>query len=370
MSAAEPRATVLVVDDEPGICTALDRYLESEGHRSLTAASAEEALRLLEDNRPDVALVDFRLPGMDGLTLLRRMRDLRPSMEIVLITAFGGVDTAIRATQEGAYAYLPKPLDLDEVGRLVQRMVTRAPVAVSSSTEPDDEPLELVLHGPSPAARGLAEQLARCAERSAPVLLVGEVGSGREATARALLGRVAGRGQLRVLHCGARPTVDLERQLEDLADHPDDLPYLSELGELSGPEAETILAAGARMSSRLRLAASLQVRDDSEPAARLIDRATELGWTTLEIPALRERSEDLPELVARLLARVNAEVERPVRGIDDAALGRLEAHDWPGNLRELENVIRTAALSTRGDVLTADALGLAPRAGTPEGPNG
>jgi two-component system response regulator HydG len=353
----QPRAHVLVVDDEPGICRALSRYLAAEGHRVHSVSSGEEALTFVRSERLDVALVDLRLPGMDGMTVLERMRAIRPEMEIVLITAFGGADTAIRAIQQGAYSYVPKPLDLEEIGRLVRRTIARRPIVVHASAAPEGEPWELVLQGPSAEVRQLRDTISDCARRADPVLFAGEVGSGREAAARALHRQLgADVGSFRLEHCSAFRAGRIDSILSEIGGTATAFWFLAELGEPDPSLTETVVQRFADLPGQPRITASLL---RSEPAAnRTLEAARHAGWSIVEIPPLRARREDLPRLVSLLLARNNAALGRGVKGVDESALGLLQSHVWPGNLAELANVVRLAVLAARDEVLLADSLAL------------
>ena len=355
-------ATVLVVDDEPGICRALSEYLVAEGHHALTASSAEEALKALDVLKPQVAFVDLRLPGMNGLSLLKEMRRRRHDLQIVLITAYGGPDAAIQATQAGAYAYLPKPFDIEEVGRIVRRSLARSAAAVSATEAPDGAPWELVLSGTSPGASRLREQLRACARRTAPVLLAGEFGSGREAAAQALHASLEFASVPFVpVRCSVLVPGEIDGTLDQIAGNSPALWFLMDLDDL---EPESVASVLQRVSSKSetgwpRVIASARRSPrpvPPRPQTPLVENVRRRGWSVVEVPPLRARRRDLRVLVSALLARINRELDRQVRGLDAAAFGILERHRWPGNLRELENAIRVAALATRDDVVRAEAL--------------
>ncbi len=361
MSAVEQaRATVLVVDDEPGICRALSGFLDASGHRALTAASAEEALALLDGTCPDVAFVDLRLPGMDGLSLMREIRRIHPSVRIVMITAFGDVDIAIEATQAGAYAYLPKPFDLEEAGRLVERAMSAGTVAVKPSDETPDPASEPLLRGDSSAVKRLRSEIEAAAPAARPVLLAGEVGTGREAAARVLHRRAGDAGSFHSVRCSAVPAGEIENVLEQLRGERAGTWFLSDLGDLAPATAEAVLTAFAGGRPPVaRLVASVRSvagGRESPVEAFVAAQAEEKGWSVLRVPALRDRLDDLPELVSAVLSRVNRELGSAVEGVAPETLALLDAYRWPGNLRELANVLRTAVLGARGAVLLPDSL--------------
>lgn len=354
----QDRATVLVVDDEPGICRALSEYLAAEGHVALTASNAEEGLKLASLG-PQVAFVDLRLPGMDGLSLLKQLRSLRPDLQIVLITAFGGTDAAIQATQAGAYAYLPKPFDIDEVGRIVRRALARPPVAVIPAEPRALAPWELALVGPSAPASRLRDQIRACARDSAPVALVGEFGSGRESAAQSLY---ASRPFLTVpflsIHCGTLETGEMDAVLDQMAGDSPRFWFLVEAQDLGATTLASLLqrVSCAGRDACCRVVASLRSDSDLKTWAPLLEEARRRGWSVVDVPPLRQRRDDLPALVSLLLARVNRELDRRIRGMDVGALAALGRYAWPGNLRELENTIRAATVATRDDVIVVEAL--------------
>lgn len=358
LKGAQEAATVLVVDDEPGICRALTGYLGSEGHRMIAASSAEEALEVAAAQSPDVAFVDLRLPGMDGMALLRQMRSLRPEVQVVLITAYGGVDAAIAASQAGACAYLPKPFDLEEASRLVRRAMSRSRIAVSPSDPSADRPWALALHGSSPAVAQLRERIGTAARRRAPVLFVGEVASGREPAARDLHSRLGERaGPFEPLRCSAPRPGEIEAMLDSLASPPDRVWFLTEIEDLDPTRAQRLLRDVPAAAGHPRVLASMRSPVEEEGAQPgSIARARTHGWEIVEIPPLRARREDLPALISVLLARINEGLVHPIRGVDPAAIGRLQAHDWPGNLMELENTVRAAALGAQGGVIGIETL--------------
>ena len=364
-SHAPGSARVLIVDDEPGICAALKRYLGGEGHETHVAASGEEALKLLLTIEPDVALVDFRLPGVDGLTLLNRFRAIQPGMTVVLMTAFGGVDTAIRATQDGAFAYLPKPLDLVEVGRLVERAVTSAPIAVATADGAPGAHAEWALLGRSDEIQRVGRSVAECGAGRSPVLFVGEIGSGREAAARSMLRLSSPRTAPVVHHCANLQNDELENAFRETGGAPH---LLLELDELEPRARESVVGLAANRAGRI-LAATMHHRPHEETESDPTEQFIEAGWSEIRLPTLRERIADLAQLLPALLAMVDRELGRNVRGIDAEALAILEKHRWPGNLSELQNVVRSAVLASRQDVVVADSLPAAIRSesGSSEG---
>jgi DNA-binding NtrC family response regulator len=357
MRTESARGTILIVDDEPGICDSLSIYLKREGYEAHTAASAEEALRMLEGMRPDVALVDLRLPGMDGLTLLKRIRTLHPDVETVLITAFGDADVAIQATQDGAHAYVPKPFDLADIGDIVRRSLEKAKVAVPSAPWIQDVRFSPLI-GESAGMKDLRDRIAGCAGKGSHVIFVGEIGSGREAAARLLHSHLPpGAGPFHPYHCGALDSEELASIIEARSD----FGFFSELSEFDSQLLESLLGSvpapgtGGPQSVAASLALPLFGSAGRYPVA-IIHAAGRYGWEVLEVPPLRERAEDLPLLVSALLARAGEDLPRSIQGIDEAAMSILMNHPWPGNVKELETVIRSAALATRRDVILPESL--------------
>lgn len=391
-------ASVLVVEDEVILGDALREYLEHHGYTIAVARSGEEGLRLASESSPDVVLVDIRLPGRDGLSVLRALREEAPGVEVVMMTAHASVGSAIDAMKAGAFDYLTKPLDLDEVRVIVEKALAHQRMHrelhyLKTREEAQSHAAEIV--GDSPALCLLRQQIDRIAslesaDGNAPaVLLRGETGVGKEMVARALHYQGPRRGGPFVeINCGAIPPPLLESELFGyekgaFTDARTAKPglfeaadggtlFLDEIGHMEpGLQVKILKALEDRAIRRLgglrvktvnvRIVAATN-RDLEAAIAEGSFRADlyfRIKTLTLEIPPLRARGEDIPQLARHFLDRVTRQYGLPAKRITPEAEASLQAYPWPGNVRELAHVIERAVLLHEEVALTADHLGLA-----------
>jgi DNA-binding NtrC family response regulator len=369
-AAAPTTGRVLVVDDEFSVRDALQGWFRKDGHAVATAADAREALHLLHAERFDVVLLDIRMPGIDGLELLRRIRVLDPACAVIMITAFATVETAVLALKEGAADYVTKPVDPDELSRLVERgLAQRQAADAGSGVEP--APLETVpLVAESPAMRALLAQARTLATSDVPLLIRGEVGSGRTRLAR-LIHDLSARNTFPfvALCCGAFGAEGLEGELFGHEAHAFQGARFRRRGRLEMAEGGTLLLAevealeprlqvelgrvlasgrytrlggSAPLRADVRLIATTAAdQDDLRRRGALRDELG-LGAVELAVPPLRERRADLPGLAAELLASAAARARCGFEGFEPGALAALAARPWPGNVRELARTIEHA----------------------------
>ncbi len=382
-----PVSHVLIVDDEPAICWGLREALGDESHDVTVAGSAEEALRAVDDGlQPDTILLDVRLPGMDGLTAMSEFRTRVAGVPIVVMTAFGDLQTAVQAVQSGAFEYLVKPFDLDVATETVTRALalTERGTTVPPSSPEDTPSPDGTLVGASPAMQEVFKQIALVAASDVPVLVTGESGTGKELVARAvhqhgprrdapflpiciaalspglveseLFGHVKGaftgaaadrRGLLELAHGG---TV----LLDEIGD--------TELGLqvklLRALEQREVTPVG---DPRPRPFDTRIVAATNRPLPELVEKGEfrddlffRLSVFHIRLPPLRERVEDVPALARHFLSRVRG--ARQNRELSEAAVAELKSRRWPGNVRELRNVIEHAAIVARGPVVEAADL--------------
>ncbi len=395
---------LLIVDDEPTVREGLAEWFAEEGWQVEMAADAEQALGILGTGRFDLALLDIRLPGMDGLELHRRIRARAPEILTIFMTAYASVDTAIRAMKEGAYDYIVKPFQPDEFAALIRqaladRALTRPPQGATSAGG------DIV--AVSRSMKDLLEIAATVAQSDAPVVILGESGTGKE-----MLARTIHAGSRRAffpfvpVNCGAVPPTLMESELFghekgaftgaqfrrkgkiELASG--GTLFLDEIGEIALPmqvallrvlESGEITRVGGERSVPVDFRVVVATHADLEAAIRQgrfrEDLFYRLNVITLRLPPLRDRREDIPHLAEHFLAAArragasrtapNRGGSRDVVGFSDEALARLQAHAWPGNIRELRNVVERAMVLGRGDRIEAADLGLAPHSGAAPG---
>lgn len=367
---------VLIVDDEESICWGLRRLLTEEGHEVTVAAGAEEALAAVERRRPDLALFDVRLPGIDGLTALERLRGAEYDFPVIIVTAYGDLDTAVRAVERGAFDYLTKPFDLEQVVETVRRAAataTRKPQPTIARERAVLDPDELV--GRGPAMQEVFKRIALAAPTDAAVLLVGESGTGKELAARALHrhSRYAA-GPFVPIHLGAlNPSLveselfghvkgaftgaELDRAglleaaeggtvfLDEAADIP--LPVQVKLLRVLQQRELTRVGESRARPCRFRVVAALN-RDPAEcvrEGTLRNDLLYRLAGFEIRLPPLRERTEDIVLLAERFLAL--CESASASQRFSEATLRELRRRSWPGNVRELRNAVEQGAICAR-----------------------
>ncbi|HXH83686.1 MAG TPA: nitrogen regulation protein NR(I) [Candidatus Tectomicrobia bacterium] len=394
MTAEESRpaaARILVADDEPGLRWVLEKGLRQAGYAVSTVEDGAAAVRAVEAEPFDLVFLDVRMPGVDGLEALSRMRAARPDVTVVVMTAHGTMDTAIQAMQRGAYDYLTKPFDLDEVLLLAERALaaSRLTQEVARLRTGLQEVREFsALIGRHPRMQEVYKTIGRIAGTDVTVLLRGESGTGKELVARALhhYSRRAGRPFVAV-SCAAIPGTLLESEMFghergaftdarerrlgkfELA-HGGTL-YLDEIGDmpmelqtklLRALQERTIERLGGHEPIRIDVRVLAATNRDLEALMRegrfREDLFYRLNVVTLNLPPLRERRRDIPLLVEHFLAKYAADLGE--RGIAPEALDRLVGYDWPGNVRELENVVQRAMVMARGPVVLPEHLPIGP----------
>jgi len=378
---------ILVVDDEPSIRFSLAELLGEEGHDVREAPHAPAALAMLEEAPADLVLSDLTMPAMDGLQLLEEVRSRHAQTLFVLVTAHGDERTAVRALKNGAYDYIPKPFDNDEV----RAVVRRAREVLSLRAENARLREELAgpfrgLIGDSPAIREVVKVVRRAGPTDATVLVTGESGTGKEVVARALHAESRRRAKPFIaLNCSALPGdlveselfghlrgaftgADRDRQgLFEAADG--GTLFLDEVGDLAAPaQAKLLRALEERQVTPVGSTkpVSVDVRvvaATNRPLDRLAgeggfreDLLYRLRVIALHLPPLRERREDVPAIALHFLGEMAARHGRPVRGLAEGARRALLAYDWPGNVRELRNAVERAVVLAEGEEIEVGDL--------------
>jgi len=347
---------ILIVDDEPGVRSALEAILVDEGFRVDSVGTGEDGLGSVEEKTYDAVLLDVWLPGIDGLETLKRIRERGIDTEVVMISGHGTIDTAVRATKLGAFDFVEKPLSLEKTlvvirNALRQRRLERTNVQLLEQLSRDTE-----IVGPGPAAAKLRREIEVAAESTAPVLICGESGSGRETVARRIHA-TAGSAErpFAELPSGALDGAAAEAALFGTDDRPGRL-ELAVGGALFVEDADRLppgvqqrlaaaAAAIARETRGVRVMASVP-RDGSglEPELRQL-----VEVIRIEVPSLRERREDVPLLAERFMRDLAREYGREPKRLAPECLTALQAYPWPGNVRELRNVVERLLLFVEGE---------------------
>jgi len=380
---------VLVVDDDGAALESIQEILQREEYQVVAARSAEEALERLRTDDFGVVLTDLRMPGMDGMDLLRTIKALRPETEVVIMTAFGTIERAVEAMREGAYDFVTKPLKRPLLVRSVGRALEKASLQAENQqlrAELDAISGERTLIGTSPAMRKVLDTLNQVAPANTTVLILGESGTGKELAARAIHQRSRrSRGPFVALNCAAIPVTLLESELfghergaftgafarregRFQMAHGGTL-FLDEVGELD-PMIQAKLLRVLQEGEFERLGGTQTLRADVRVLAstnrNLLEMVREgrfredlyyrLNVIQLTMPPLRERLEDVPLLAQHFLARYASRNQKDVRSISREAMDVLTTHDWPGNVRELENTVEHAVVLCRGDTIRLEDL--------------
>src|SRR5215475_5274640 len=384
-------ARILIADDEDSLRWVLEKGLRGAGYEVTSVKDGLAATRAVEAEAFDLVFLDVRMPGMDGLAALARMRELRPDAQVVVMTAHGTMETAIQAMQRGAYDYLAKPFDLDEVLLLAERALAagRLTQEVARLKSGLAEVWEFgALVGRHPRMQEVYKTIGRIAATDVTVLLRGESGTGKELVARAIhhYSRRAGRPFIAVSAAaipGALLESELfghergaftdakERRLGKLELAHGGTLFLDEIGDmpvdlqgklLRALQERTIERVGGQESIRIDVRVLAATNRDLETLMKegrfREDLYYRLNVVTVNLPPLRERRRDIPLLIEHLLAKYTGELGE--RGVAPEALDRLVGYDWPGNVRELENVVQRAMVMATAGIILPEHLPIGP----------
>jgi DNA-binding NtrC family response regulator len=387
------RARVLVADDDADIRELLHDALTQWGYDVIAVGSGPEAVARITRELFDAALVDIWMPGMDGLQLLEEIKRHNAAIDVVMMTGDPMVSTAVQALKSGAYDYLIKPLNLDELHHLMSRLLEKRFLTRELSTlrtRLGEHLADKELVGASPQMARVKELVARVAELDSPVLIMGESGTGKELVASAIHRRSPrAKAPLVPVNCGAIPAELMESEffghvrgaftgavadaLGLFRSANGGTLFLDEVAELPQPlqakllrvlEDKEIRPVGATKTHAVDVRIIAATNKDLEEAVRSgsfrQDLYYRLNVVRITMPPLRERKGEIPALVSHFLRRLNERFRRDVRGIATDALAALQAYDFPGNVRELENILESAyALGARHEIAAADLPSLA-----------
>jgi two-component system NtrC family response regulator/two-component system response regulator HydG len=398
----QSKGRIVVVDDEVNAATALTSLLDEDGYSVRCANDPREGLKLIDADVPDIVLTDLRMPGMDGLEFLGKVKHAHPEVMVIVMTAYGTVKTAVQAMKLGAEDYLAKPIDVDELEVIVQRTLERKELreeahALRERLEHKYRLENLV--GESPGMLSLFKTVRQVAPSGASVLLSGESGTGKELIAQALHQNSPRKNKRFVkVACSALPETLLESELFghekgsftgalyaragrfEVADG--GTLFLDEIGDVTPTvqvkllrfleEREFERVGGNKtykVDVRIVTATHRDLKKKLQDGSFREDLYYRLNVIQIEIPPLRERSGDIPLLAHHFLRRYADSESKPLRGYSDEALGMLLRHPWPGNVRELENAVERAVVLSDSEVLTpAHFPTLQPAAAAPATP--
>ncbi|WP_321477920.1 sigma-54 dependent transcriptional regulator [uncultured Paludibaculum sp.] len=371
---------LLIVDDDIVVRDSLGKWFESEGFDVTISPGAAPALEILSHDRFDLALVDIKMPGVDGIELQARLKEVDPDMPVIIMTGYASVETAVRALKNGAYDYITKPFDPDELVHLVSnaishRTATREVVRLRENLKQIFPDTQLI--GQSAAMKHVIELVETVAPTDATVLITGESGTGKEVVARAIHAASPRRfNPMVTIHCGALTESLLESELFghergaftgaqarkkgkfEVADG--GTVFLDEIADIS-LHVQTDLLRVLQQKEIVRVGDTQQIKVDFRAIAatnKSLEQLVEerlfrpdlyyrLNVFAIDIPPIRSRREDIPLLVDHFLQKFAGQMNRPVQRMAPRALEVLMDYNWPGNVREMENAIERAMLMNR-----------------------
>jgi DNA-binding NtrC family response regulator len=375
------RGKILIVDDELVVRDSLGKWFSSEGYTARPTGSAREALETIQQMEFDIALIDIKMPGMDGMELQSRLHDADPDLTVIIMTGYASVETAVQALKHGAYDYITKPVDPDELSHLVanaleHKRARREVVRLRENLQEVFPSTELI--GKSAAMKKVTELIEMVAPTEATVLITGESGTGKEVVARAIHAAGPRRYMPMVtIHCGALTETLLESELFghekgaftgaqyrkkgkfEIADGGS--VFLDEISDIS-LKTQTDLLRVLQEKEIVRVGGNLQIKVDFRCIAatnknleKLVkegafrpDLYYRLHVFCIDLPPLRDRRDDIPLLVNHFLNKFCMATSRAMPQLSAEALEVLMRHDWPGNVRELENAVERALVVGRG----------------------
>jgi DNA-binding NtrC family response regulator len=388
-TARDGRIGILVVDDEFSVRDSLERWFEKDGYRTAGAADATEALQQLQDAAWDIVFLDIKMPGMDGLELQRRIRQIDPELTVIMITAFASVETAVESLKEGAFDYVTKPIDPDELSHLVKRVIEHRRLKIENiqlreKVEQLATPTEII--GESRSIQEVLDLVRSVAATDVTVLIRGESGTGKELIAQTIHANSNRRYfPIVPVNCGALPETLLESELFghekgaftgaqyrrkgrlEMANG--GTLFLDEVGTIS-PKTQIDLLRVLESKEFTRLGGSKPVRVEfrvicatNQNLEKLVEEGQfredlyfRLNVFTISIPPLRERREDIPLLAKHFLDLYSLQMNRPFADFDPGAMDKLVRYSWPGNIRELANAVERSLVVGKPPTVMAHDL--------------
>jgi DNA-binding NtrC family response regulator len=380
---------ILIVDDEVSVRDSLYQWFKADGYRVDTADEATSALKKLQENPWDIILLDIKMPGMDGIELQNRIKQIDKNIVTIIITAYASVDTAIQALKDGAFDYVTKPIDPDDLSRLIRNAIEKRRL-VTENTQLRQQIEELLLPdevvGESPAMKKVMEMVNTVAKTDSTVMILGESGTGKELIARAIHSRSSRRYfPIITINCGAYPEGLLESELFghekgsftgamyqrkgklEMADK--GTLFLDEIGNISEKmQMDLLRVIETKKFTRLGGDKTIDVdfrvisatNKDLEKAIKdetfREDLYYRLNVFSIVLPPLRERKGDIPLIAKYFLTKYAQSMNKNVTDFSPQALEMFTVYDWPGNIREVRNVVERAMVVAKGTQIQVDDL--------------
>ncbi|HOI31634.1 MAG TPA: sigma-54 dependent transcriptional regulator [Bacteroidales bacterium] len=373
--------SILIVDDEASVRDSLYNWFLEDGFEVSCAEDASKALKILDHEHFDIILADIKMPGMDGLELLRRIKQIIPDAIIIIITAFATVDTAVQALKDGAFDYVTKPFDPDDLSHLIRNALRQVSLQEENETLRERvsvlEQVEDII-GESEAVKKMLSEVEQVAQSNASVIITGESGTGKELIAKAIHANSLRKFfPLVSVHCGALTESLLESELFghekgaftgavytrkgrfEMADN--GTIFLDEIATISSKmqvellrvlESKSFVRVGGNKTItsdfRVICATNRDLKKMVNEGSFREDLYYRLNVVNINVPPLRERKDDIPLLVNYFIGKYCKSMSRPIVTMDATAMKRLEDYDFPGNVRELENIIERAIVVGNG----------------------
>src|SRR5579884_1592616 len=387
----DEKRLILIADDDQSIRSLLQTFLESEGFVTVEAKAGRDVIPAITRHRPDLVVMDVRMPGMSGLDVLDHMKRMNVDLPVLMMTAYGSSNVAIEAIQRGAYDYVTKPFELDDLLMTVKRTIDHRDLAlrVRSVDETIRDPLDNII-GNTPPMQQVYKTIGRVARTEATVLVTGESGTGKELVAGALHFNSHRRnGPYVKVPCASLTETLLESELFgheagsftsavktrkgrfEMADK--GTIFLDEIGEMSLNTQKKLLrvlqerefervgsSTPIKVDVRVIAATNRDLAKEVQEGRFREDLFYRLNVIAVQMPPLREKKEDIPELVAFFCNKHRLTKDAEPAQVSEEAMQKLIDHDWPGNVRELENVIERAIVTAQGGVIAPEHLVFAP----------
>lgn len=379
--------TILIVDDEKNVLSSFKKILVQDGYEVFTANDGEEALSIAADRGPNLVVMDIKMPRMTGLEALAKFKKIDPKVPVIIMTAFGTIDTAIEAMKLGAYDYVVKPFDIPAMKGLIKKTLEASRLMkVNVSYEPKEAFKGDRIVGFSTKMQQLYKLIGQVSASDVTVLLKGESGTGKELIARAIYHHSARKDKpFLVINSAAIPDALLEselfgyekgaftdareRRVGKLEQCDGGTIFLDEIGDMSSSTQAKVLRVlenksfeklggdkTIKVNVRILAATNKNLEALVKEGKFREDLYYRLSAMIIDIPPLRERGEDIPDLAKYFLSKYAKELNKDTRKISSEALQLLQDYDWPGNVRELENVVKKSVLLSAGSVLLPEHI--------------
>ncbi len=380
---------LLVVDDDQNLVELIGLKLKGEGYQVTTAATGNDAVQAAKASIFDLCVVDLRLADQDGISLMRELHSINPEMRVIILTGYGTVESAVQAMQEGAYSYLSKPFNTQELLLQISRALENR--RLNSEIQRLKGLLEQAYDFPNIVAksakmRSILDMVSRIADTESTIYLQGESGTGKEIIAKAIYLASSRRDKPFVaVNCAALPEPLLESELFGhekgsftgadkstrglLSQANNGTFFLDEIGDMPLSIQAKLLRAlqdkqfypvgsekPVAVNVRIIVATNKNLEEEVAKGNFRMDLFYRLHVIPIHLPPLRERKEDIPLLADRFLKQISQQMKKSIRGITPEAMRKLMLYDWPGNVRELENTLEYAVAMTRHDMLTEDTI--------------